>query len=307
MPDISVVIVNYNVKQLLLDCLNTICTHIPDGLVIEIIVVDNNSSDDSVTAVTGAFPKVIVIANQFNAGFSGANNQGMNIARGKFIFLLNPDTEIVGNAIAQLYNYMLREPSCVIVAPQLLNSDHSIQLSVWKNHSVSDLVIETFFLHKMINTLHYLPPKLNTTFEAKTFSGAALFFRKELVGEMGMLDEHLFWMEDVDFCLRAQKYGKLMYLHSAQVLHHSGQSHKKNYNIVISNQLLSKLKFYKKHFSIFNVLIANLSCFIFIISRLIVFSLLSPFRERFHLKAKAYFYTLKRFFKYLFFNEKRIV
>ncbi len=307
MTDISVVIVSYNVKQLLLDCLTTIYAQAPAGLVIETIVVDNNSSDDSVAAVIAAFSQVTVIANQFNAGFSGANNQGIGIARGKYIFLLNPDTEIVEDAIAQLYHFMLMEPSCAIVAPQLLNSDRSIQLSVWKNHGVSDLVTETFFLHKVINRLHYPSPVLNTTFEAKTFSGAALFFRKELIEEIGLLDERLFWMEDIDFCLRAQPEGKLIYLHTAQVLHYSGQSQKKNYNVAIANQLLSKLKFYKKHASSFSVYIADLSCFIFIISRLIAFSVLLPFRKLFRLKAKAYFYTLKRFFSYMFLNDNRLV
>ena len=307
MPDISIIIVNYNVKQLLLDCLNSIYTQSRAGLVIETIVVDNNSSDDSVAAVIAAFPQVTVIANKFNAGFSGANNQGMGIAKGKCIFLLNPDTEIVRDAIEQLYNYTLMEPSCAIVAPQLLNSDRSLQVSAWKNHTAADLFLETFFMHKLFGRLKYPSEQFGKTFKAESLSGAALFFRKKLVDQIGMLDERLFWMEDIDFCLRAQSEGSLVYLHTAQVLHHSGQSQKKNYNVAIANQLLSKLKFYKKHASAFSVVIANLSCFIFILSRLIVFSVLSPFRKLYRLKAKAYFYTLKRFFSYVFRNDNRLV
>jgi GT2 family glycosyltransferase len=305
-PEISIIIVNYNVKQLLLNCLASIYSKENALLSIETIVIDNDSKDDSVEAVIKEFPQIILIANKFNAGFSGANNQGMQIAKGKHILLLNPDTEIISDALSQLINYIHKNNNCAIVAPQLLNSDGSIQTSVWKNHSVWDLVIETFYLHKFFDSINYPIEQLKTTFEAKTLSGAALFFRKSLIDKMGMLDEQFFWMEDIDFCYRAQQFGTIAYLHSAQIKHHSGQSQKKNYNVAISNQLLSKLKYYKKHNSVIPVFIATLSCFIFIITRLFVFSLLGPIKEIYELKSKAYFYTLKRFFKYLFLNDKSL-
>jgi GT2 family glycosyltransferase len=307
MADISVIIVSYNVKELLLDCLKTVYQNTPSVISLEVIVVDNNSSDYSVEAVKEKFPETVIIANKFNAGFSGANNQGMSIAKGKYIFLLNPDTEIVDDAIVQLFSYLSSNHDCAIVAPQLLNSDRTIQLSVWKSHKINGLIAETFFLHKIFDTTNYPFEQLTSTFEAQTLSGAALFFRKELIDRIGMLDEKLFWMEDVDFCYRAGKQGKLVYLNSAKVLHHSGQSQKKNYNVAISNQLLSKLKFYKKHLSFFKVLLADISCFVFICTRLAAFALLSSFKEIYKLKAKAYFYTLRRFLKYIFLNEERIV
>lgn len=304
-PQISIIIVNYNVKDLLVACLKSIYSTISPNLVVETIVIDNDSKDRSVEAVTNEFPQVIVIENKFNAGFSGANNQGMILAKGEFIFLLNPDTEIVGDALSQLMNYLAASDSCVIVAPQLLNSDSSIQTSVWKNYYVFDLITEAFYFHKYFNRFYYPVAKLKTTFEAKTLSGAALFFKKELVDNMGMLDENLFWMEDIDFCFRAQKYGSMVYLHTAQVIHHSGQSQKKNFKIAISNQLLSKLKYFKKHGSLFTVFLSNFACTVFICSRLIAFSLLFAHKQN-KLKAEAYLFTLKRYFKYLFLNEKSI-
>jgi len=305
-PEISIIIVNYNVKQLLLNCLTSIYSKINESLSIETIVIDNDSKDDSVEAVLKEFPQVILIANKFNAGFSGANNQGMQIAKGSHILLLNPDTEIISDALSQLLNYINKNNECVIVAPQLLNSDGSVQTSVWKDHSVWGLVIETFYLHRFFDLINYPFEKLQTTFEAKTLSGAALFFKKSLMDKMEMLDEQFFWMEDIDFCYRAQQYGSLVYLHSSQIKHHSGQSQKKNYNVAISNQLLSKLKYYKKHNSVVIVFVATISCFIFILTRLFVFSLLGPVKEIYELKSKAYFYTLKRFFRYLFFNDKSL-
>ncbi len=306
MTDISIIIVNYNVKDLLLQCIKSIYSNRNETLTIETIVIDNDSKDDSVNAVLQEFPQVILIENKFNAGFSSANNQGINIAKGEFIFLLNPDTEIIGDALFQLFNYINNNKLCILVAPQLLNSDKSIQPSAWKNHSVIDLIIETFYLHTFFDFINYPISKLETTFETKTLSGAALFFRKNIFDTIEMLDENLFWMEDIDLCFRAQQQGAIMYLNTAQIIHHSGQSQKKNYNIAISNQLLSKLKYYKKHATIISSIVANITCFIFIITRLFIFSILMPIKEIYKLKAKAYFYSLNRFCKYIFFNNNNI-
>lgn len=305
-PDISVVIVNYNVRDLLLTCLETLYKYLPESTLIETIIIDNNSSDGSCEVIKEKFPQVILIENKFNAGFSGANNQGMEIAKGEYVFLLNPDTELEKDAVTPLLNFMRDHSDCSILGPQLLNSDRSIQVSTWKNHHFVDLILETFYLHKIYNRLNYPIEQLHSTFETKTLSGAALFFRKKLVDKMGMLDPNLFWMEDIDICYRAQQYGRIMYFSSVQIIHHSGQSQKKNYNVAISNQLLSKLKYYKKHFSFIAVFLANLSCFIFIVSRIVMFAIFSPLKEVYRLKLKAYLYSLNRYMKYILVNDKRL-
>jgi GT2 family glycosyltransferase len=302
MKKVSIVIVNYNVKELLLQ------TSASDyatskSLQTEIIVVDNDSKDDSVNAVKVKFPKVILIENKFNAGFSGANNQGMKIATGDYIFLLNPDTELKNDTTGILSNFLASHTNCTIVAPQLLNTDLSIQYSAWQNHSPINFIAETFYLHCFFSTINYPAEKFNSTFRVKTLSGAALFFDRKWLNELVGLDETLFWMEDIDFCFRAQQLGELYYCHEATVVHHSGQSQKKNYNVSISNQLLSKLKYYKKNFSSLWVWSANASCFIFILSRCFILSLLAPFQSIYNLKRKAYFYSMKRYWKYILFND----
>ncbi len=304
-PDISIVIVSYNVKELLLKCISSVVSFAGD-VNYEIIVVDNNSVDGSPEAIKGHSGKIHVIENKFNAGFSAANNQGMRMSKGEYIFLLNPDTEITGDAIQQLKKYLNEHKNCAMVGPQLLNSDKSIQISAWKNHTFIDLVLETFFLNRIFSALNYPVGKLKTTFEAKTLSGAALFFRKSLTDSMGMLDENLFWMEDIDFCYRAHIQGSIIYLHTAQVVHHSGQSQKKSYNLSIANQLISKLKYYKKHSTMAAVFIAHIACFIFITTRIAALSLLMPFGPIYKLKLQAYIYTLQRYFMYLFLNDKRL-
>ena len=306
MIDISIVIVNYNVKDLLIQCLRSIYLAKLDAISFEVIIVDNDSKDDSVSSVKLEFPEVLIIENKFNAGFSGGNNQGMAISKGSYIFLLNPDTEIVGNALFDLKSYADTHPNYSIVGPQLLNSDQTIQVSVWKNHKPIDLMLETFYLHKLFNFLNYPFEQLTKNFEVKTLSGAALFFRRSLIEKIGGLDEKLFWMEDIDFCFRAAELNPIMYLHSVQILHHSGQSQKKNYNVAISNQLISKLKYYKKHSASSGYWLAIVFCFVFIFSRLIIFGLLSPIKTIWSLKAKAYYHSFGRFYNYLFFNDTNI-
>lgn len=306
-PYVSVIIINYNVKELLLQCLSSLFKKSNNSLHLEVIVIDNDSKDDSVASVLKEFPQVILIANKFNVGFSAANNQGLLIAKGEFIFLLNPDTEIIENTLEQLYFFLFMNNNCSIVVPKLLNSNRTVQVSVWKNHMPIDMVIETFFLHKLFSRLNYKKDQLDSSFEVKTASGAALFFRIHLIQKIGMLDEFLFWMEDVDFCTRAQIQGKIIYLNEALVIHHSGQSQKKNYNVSIANQLLSKLKYYKKYNSFPGFFFANFCCFIFIISRIIIFAFLSPFKNIYKLKLKAYCYTLIRYYKYLILGDKKLI
>ncbi len=302
-PRISIIIVSYKVRDLLLNCLRSLVKTSGGKEDLEIIVIDNNSGDGTREAILNEFPNVQFVENNYNAGFSGANNQGIKLAKGDYIFLLNPDTELVGDAVHELKQYLDLHPECVLVAPQLLNTDGSLQISAWKDHNVSSLIMETLFLHKYFNTIQYPDSFFNKTFEPKTLSGAALFFRKSLTEAIGLLDEQLFWMEDIDFCVRARLKGLLVYFPGAKVIHHSGQSQKKNYNVAISNQLLSKLKYFRKHEKITIRVLANLSCFVFICTRILAFSMLTPFGKLYRLKAKAYFYTLGRFLKYIFMND----
>jgi len=217
-PRISIIIVSYKVRDLLLACLRSLEKTSGEKGDLEIIVVDNNSGDGTRESVLNEFPNVQFVENKVNAGFSGANNQGMVLAKGDYIFLLNPDTEVVGDAVRELEQYLNRHPECVLVAPQLLNTNGSLQISAWKDHRLSSLLIETFFLHKMFNTLQYPSSFFNKTFEPSTLSGAALFFRKSLTEAIGLLDEQLFWMEDIDFCLRAKAKGRVVYLPDAKVI-----------------------------------------------------------------------------------------
>ncbi len=305
MSRISVVIVSYKVPELLLACLHAIRKSVTEGP-IEVIVVDNNSGDGSMEAVRNTFPEVNVIENRYNAGFSRANNQGIQLSSGEYIFLLNPDTEVEPEAIGLLARYLDAHPQTAVLAPKLLNTDGSLQISAWQEPGLAHLVSETFFLHKLISGGNYPKTAFRSIFEPASASGAALFFRKSLCNQIGMLDENLFWMEDVDFCVRARSIGSLVYLPHARVKHHIGQSQKKNYNLAICNQLLSKLKYLHKRRSRFIWMLAALNCLVFICTRIIAFSMASPFGTIYRLKAKAYLYSLGRFCRYACWGDMRL-
>ncbi len=296
-PDISVVIVNYNVKDLILRCLETLFEFKPSNIELEVIVVDNNSKDGSVQAIKMTFPDITIISNNFNAGFPAANNQAFRISKGRYVFMLNPDTEFFDNALEKMFLFMENNQDVSMIGPKLLNSDLSLQHSFWRFPKLRYLFFDTLYLSKCVKSKYYADKNIDEPFEADSFSGAAILFKHELLDSIGLLDEKLFWIEEIDYCYRAVQAGfKLVYYPYSVIIHHVGQSAKKNYNISICNQVVNKIKFYKKYHSTFKWLMVILLSLGHVISKLIVFSILSPFKKMYFLKAKAYIYTFPRVF-----------
>jgi N-acetylglucosaminyl-diphospho-decaprenol L-rhamnosyltransferase len=296
-PHISVVIVSYKVKDLLLDCLATLYRTTSQKVAMEVLVVDNASKDGSVEAIREKFPQVLLLANENNAGFPAANNQAFRLAKGKYVFMLNPDTAFSDDAVGLLYQYMEDHRECSLIAPALLNSDGSHQPSVWRHPRFRYLFSETFYLPFWLGEKNYQDKDLSVSIEAECFSGAAILFRREVLDQIGYLDETMFWIEDTEFCFRAFHAGlTLIYYPVAKVTHHSGQSAKKNYNISISNQIYNKIKFYRKHHNRFEQNAVVLLSLIHVIYKIVVFGFLSPVNKTYFRKAKAYCYTLPGIF-----------
>ncbi|MFI5148626.1 MAG: glycosyltransferase family 2 protein [Bacteroidia bacterium] len=297
MKDVSVVIVNYNVKDLLIRCLETLVSFNSGLYSLEIILVDNNSSDRSAEAVRNKFPEVIIIENKQNAGFPRANNQAFTISTGRYVFMLNPDTEFSDNSLEKMINYMDLHTETALIGPKLLNSDGSLQASVWRYPSIKGIFFEMLYLSPLLGFKNYADKDKTHAFEADSFSGAAILFRRAVMEKIGMLDEKLFWIEDVDYCYRASGAGyKLLYYPDASILHHIGQSARKNYKVTICNQIVNKIKFFRKYHPGLPWLTVVLLCFGEVMAKLVVFSLLSPFRVIYARKARAYWYTLPRVF-----------
>ncbi len=296
--DFSIIIVNYNVRILIQKCLTSIFESLKDSnLKFEVIVIDNCSADGSNEMIKNEFKNVILIENKVNVGFPAANNQGFNICQGSFVFMLNPDTEIIDDAIEKLFHFISKHKEYALIAPKLLNTNRTHQYSVWRFPTLYYVFAELFHLNFLIKRKNYIDKDFNQLFIADSFSGAALFFNRSLLDEIGLLNESLFWIEDIDYCFRINAAGlKMAYYPEAQIIHHIGQSAKKNYNISISNQIYNKIKFFNTHHSHLKTNVVKLLSFFGVLFKIVSFLILSPFKEVYRLKLKAYIYTLSRVF-----------
>lgn len=226
--DLSIIIVNWNVCQLLRRCLAAIETN-RSGLSLEVIVVDNASSDSSVQMVEQEFPRVHIIASQENLGYTGGNNFGAKEARGRYLLILNPDTEIVGNALEQMVAYLDSHPTVGAVGPQLLYPDGSVQSSRRRFPQLSTVFFQDapfswrWFPDNRFAQMHRVADRPDDDIQPVDWLvGAALMIRHETWQEVGLFDEQFFmYSDEVDWCHRCRDAGwEIHYLPLAQVVHH---------------------------------------------------------------------------------------
>ncbi len=230
--DLSIIIVNYNVRPFLENALNSIRRAV-GNLEHEIFVVDNASDDGSIEMVCEKFPDIILIQNKTNLGFSAANNIALKQSKGKFIVLLNPDTIVQEDTFSSLINFLDQNPKIGLVGCKILNPDGTIQLACrrsfptpWialtKVTGLSTLFPKTKLFGKY--NLTYLNP--DETYEVDAISGSFMFLKREVYENIGGLNEKYFmYGEDLDWCYRIQKAGwKIFYYPQTQIIHYKGES-----------------------------------------------------------------------------------
>lgn len=212
--DISVVILNWNVKELLRRCLQSVSRE-AHNVTYEVIVVDNASADGSVEMVRTEFPQVRVIANDENSGFAKGNNIGIRKATGNVVLLLNPDTELVENVLGQVVDFLRARPEAGLVGAQFLNEDGSVQPSVRRFPTLLDQCLVLLKLHNSFPRLgvlrRYFAYDLDMTKTQKVdqVSGTFLAIPRATLDTVGLLDERFFiWYEDVDYCRRVWQSGR---------------------------------------------------------------------------------------------------
>ena len=229
--DLSVIIVNWNVRQFLYTCLTSILAQ-TQSISFEVFVVDNASTDGSCEMIEKEFPQVKLIKNKTNRGFAAANNQAIKLAQGDYVLLLNPDTQLLDNSLEKLFLFAKNNPKASVITPKLLFSDGRLQLSVRRLPGFWD---QFFILLK----LHNFFPKLSAvkkyymfdfnyqqTAKVEQVMGAAMLIKREVFGKVGLLDEK-FWLlfEEVDFCQRLKQAGcEIYYYPKAQIIHHKAKS-----------------------------------------------------------------------------------
>lgn len=228
---LSIIIVSYNVCRDLVDCIKSIEENCPD-IEFEIIVTDNAGTDGTVRKIRSDFPQVILIENKENRGFSAANNQAIKIAKGEYLFLLNPDTIIHPRSIGHMVKVLDENPDVGACGPGFAETDGTIARSVGYVPTLRSLLYRnTFFRSLGIFRGHYR--KLTSLHvgnegnsDVEQLSGAALMVRASVMREIGLMDENFFlYYEDVDLCLRIRKAGwRIIYVPGALITHTGGQS-----------------------------------------------------------------------------------
>ena len=264
--DLSVIIVNWNTKKLLEDCLRSIFKFTKD-VSFEVVVVDNGSSDGSQGMVKKKFPQVKLIPNKDNLGFAKANNQGIKISKGKYIFLLNSDAYLIENSFKKLLDdaRSLGE-KLGAMGPLLLNEDRSIQQSVgffpdlpqilWWMTFIDDLPGGTFLKPYHVDHDSFY----KNQHEVDWITGAAFLIPKKVIDKIGMLDEKIFmYGEDFEWCFRIKKAGfKIYFSPTAKIVHIGGGS----VNKVRTNAFVGEFRgleyFYKKYKGRFSLQILRL-------------------------------------------------
>lgn len=263
---LSVIVVSWNTRELLRACLASLkqeliaLTGSEELKDVEVFVVDNASADQSAEMVAEAHPWVKLTANADNRGFAAGNNQALAHATGQFVLLLNPDTEIVPGALKTLLNFFDNHPKAGVVAPQLLNTDGSIQRSCRAFPTFLGMVFELIGLSRMFPAgssygkkfREYKMLDWNHDDERQVDQpeGACLMIKRQLLDEIGTLDEGFFMLfEEVDWCFRAKKAGwEIWFTPTAQVLHHYGQSIKQVKVRMILSSHKGLYRFWHKHY-----------------------------------------------------------
>ncbi len=256
-PDISLVIVNYNVKEFLANLLTSV-EKAKGDLTLEIFVVDNNSSDGSMAYLRRRFPYVNYIENRENVGFGRANNQAIRQAKGKYSLLINPDTLIEEETLRVMFDHMESHPNtgaagCKILNPDGTFADESRRTvpTPW-NALGKVLGLATLFPKSKTFAGYYMNwLDEDTPSEVPVISGSFMFFRTDVLKELDGFDERFFmYGEDIDLCYRLTQSGRVIdYVPSTSIIHYKGESTKKDNidYIIIFNKAL--YQFFEKHYS----------------------------------------------------------
>jgi GT2 family glycosyltransferase len=228
--DISFIIVNWNTRDILINCLNSIYKTAGD-IDYEVCVVDNNSTDGSQEAIRKRFPEVNLIENNTNTGFAHANNQALEIMQGRFALLLNSDAILQEGAARSLLSFMNDFPGAGIAGAQLLNDDGSKQNSIDNFPSLETEVFNKSILRFFFpNKYPGKGKSYQSPIEVDSVIGACMMVREEAMGEVCILDEDYFiFLEETDWCFRMHENGwKVYHVPDARVIHLSGHSKRKS-------------------------------------------------------------------------------
>jgi len=245
--DLSIVIVAWNVRELVLDCLASI-REAKLGVSYEVILVDNGSVDFTVETVSRQFPETRILALPKNIGFGAGNNRGLEVMRGRHAVLLNSDTIVLPGGLEACVRYLDQNSRVGAVGPQLLNPDRTKQNCIHNSPNLLSEIVGQSLLRRLFPRRY--PSKgvdYDGPVQVEAVLGACLFVRREVIDEVGMIDEgYFFFLEETDWCHRIRAAGwRIAHLPDAYVIHLYGESTKKK------TPLRTRIEYYRSRYLFF--------------------------------------------------------
>lgn len=241
--DLSIIVVNWNTRDLLAQSLQSVYDTV-QGLDFEVFVVDNGSSDDSAAMVQGRFPRAQLIENEENVGFARANNQAIELCRGRHILLLNSDAQLTNRAASGMVDYLDEHPEAGIVGCRLVHPDGTPQFCYGRFPTLWRECLGLMGLHRW-DMSHWDDTE---SLEVDWVSGACLMIRWECLNAVGGMDENFFMFgEEVDLCYRTIRAGwRVVLVPGSPVIHvRAGSSGKTSCRV--SRLYRGKLRYFQKH------------------------------------------------------------
>jgi N-acetylglucosaminyl-diphospho-decaprenol L-rhamnosyltransferase len=253
-PDVSIIIVNWNVRELLRACLQSLrdAAGLPMARM-QVFVVDNASADGSADMVAAEFPEVELVANADNLGFGRANNQVLDRCTGRHVLLLNPDTRVLDGAVGKLVAQLDAEPDVAVIGCRLLNGDGTLQR--WTGGAyprLANVVNHYFFVDRLLPPAWrpmplYLDRDVRHDLDVDWVSGACMILRGSALGGRLFNPDYFMYGEDMELCHRLKHVGgRVVYTPRASIIHYQGESMKQQQGDVLLASLKGPRQFYRQ-------------------------------------------------------------
>jgi len=265
--DVSIIIVNWNTRELLRNCLKSIYENTCEADY-EIIVVDNASDDGSADMVRSSFSDVRLITNTANRGLAAANNQGIRISEGRYVLLLNSDTVICDGSIDKMVRYADARPRAAVFGCQVWENEDTIQPTSFRHPSLLNVILRMLGLARMFKYNRFFGREMmlwwrrDTARQVDVISGMFMLVRREAIEQVGLMDESYFlYYEESDWCYRFSKAAwKVLFWPGAKIIHLDGGNKSSDQNALKMKIQYHKsmLIFFRKHYGLINSILARL-------------------------------------------------
>ncbi len=261
MPDVSIIVISFNTRDLLRACLNAVFER--QAVSTEVFVVDNCSKDGSAEMVETEFPRAILIRNPHNRGFAAANNVAIRRASGEHVLLLNPDTVLPPPTLLEMVRFMNDHQDVGICGPRILYPDGSFQSCGYAFPTLLSEIRQSKNVNRAIKAVigdEPSPPSGSEPREAEWVDGACLMMRRAVIDAIGPLDEQYFlYGEELDWCYRTRKAGwKIYALPAVEMVHYQGKSSEQTKDTSLAHLIETRLRFYRKNYGMPEALLISL-------------------------------------------------